>query len=74
PHLLDVGFYSHETHPSEGEIRRTRPANTFSGGHREDLRHAPLLGEDTRGVLAEAGYSEVEIEAMMANGAVKGVG
>jgi crotonobetainyl-CoA:carnitine CoA-transferase CaiB-like acyl-CoA transferase len=38
---------------------------------REDLRHAPLLGEDTRGVLAEAGYSEVEIEAMLESGAAK---
>lgn len=71
PHLDDVGFYTHETHPSEGEIRRTRPANSFSGGMREDLRHAPLLGEDTRGVLAEAGYSESEIEAMLESGAAK---
>jgi crotonobetainyl-CoA:carnitine CoA-transferase CaiB-like acyl-CoA transferase len=74
PHLEDVGFYTREIHPSEGEIRRTRPANTFSGGHREDLRHAPLKGEDTRGVLAEAGYSETEITAMVESGAVKVAG
>jgi crotonobetainyl-CoA:carnitine CoA-transferase CaiB-like acyl-CoA transferase len=71
PHLDDVGFYTRETHPSEGEIRRTRPANRFSGGMRENLRHAPLLGEDTRGVLAEAGYSEAEIAAMLESGAAR---
>jgi hypothetical protein len=29
------------------------------------------LGEDTRGVLVEAGYSATEIQAMLESGAVK---
>ena len=57
PHLKDVGFFKEEDHPSEGSIRRTRPANTFSGGAREDESHAPLMGEQTREILAEAGYA-----------------
>lgn len=64
PHLDDVGFFRTEEHPSEGRIRRTKLANTFSGGAREDETHAPLTGEHTREVLAEAGYSAPEIDAL----------
>lgn len=69
PHLADVGFFSTEQHPSEGEIRRTRIANTFSGGMREKGLHAPRLGEHTREVLAEVGLTPTRIDAMLANGA-----
>jgi len=65
PHLDDVGFFRTEEHPSEGRIRRTKLANTFSGGAREDETHAPRTGEHTREVLAEAGYSAPEIDALL---------
>ena len=68
PHLKEVNFYDEVDHPSEGRIWRTRPANTFGAGLREDQRHAPLLGEDTRSVLADVGYKEAEIDAMLASG------
>jgi len=70
PHLADVGFFQAEDHPSEGRIRRTRRANTFSGGAREMETHAPRLGEHTRNVLAELGYTKDEIEALLSSGAV----
>jgi crotonobetainyl-CoA:carnitine CoA-transferase CaiB-like acyl-CoA transferase len=70
PHLADVGFFQPEEHPSEGRIRRTRRANTFSGGARETETHAPRLGEHTRDVLAELGYAKDEIDALLASGAV----
>lgn len=66
PHLDDVGFFRTEEHPSEGRIRRTKLANTFSGGAREDEIHAPRTGEHTREVLAEAGYAAPEIDALLA--------
>jgi crotonobetainyl-CoA:carnitine CoA-transferase CaiB-like acyl-CoA transferase len=69
PHLNDVGFFRAEDHPSEGRIRRTKVANVFSGGAREDESHAPRLGEHTASVLAEAGYSQSEIERLVACGA-----
>lgn len=34
-------------------------------------RHAPLLGENTREVLAEAGYAADEIERLLAAGAAR---
>lgn len=69
PHLADIGFFEREEHPSEGPIRRTKVANTFHGGMREDRLPAPRLGEHTRAVLAAAGYGAAEIEAMIASGA-----
>ncbi len=72
PHLDDVGFFQPEDHPSEGRIRRTKLANTFSGGARQDETHAPRTGEHTRAILAEAGYSEAEIGALLASGGAAG--
>ena len=69
PHLADIGFFEREEHPSEGPIRRTKVANTFHGGMREDRLPAPRLGEHTRTVLAAVGYSATDIEAMIASGA-----
>jgi len=71
PHLVASGFFREEAHPSEGKLRRTRVANRFSGGERSDESHAPRLGEHTRAVLAEAGYSAAEIEAMLAERAAE---
>lgn len=68
PHLADVGFFQPEDHPSEGRIRRTKLANTFSGGAREDETHAPRTGEHTRTILAEVGYNDAEIDALLASG------
>jgi crotonobetainyl-CoA:carnitine CoA-transferase CaiB-like acyl-CoA transferase len=70
PHLKDVGFFKEEQHPTEGKLRRSKPANTFSGGMRENQGHAPLMGQHTREILAEAGYGKAEIDALLAAGAV----
>ena len=69
PHLRAVGFVGAEDHPSEGRIRRTRVANVFSGGMRDDTLPAPRLGEHTRAILAEAGCDDAAIAAMLASGA-----
>jgi crotonobetainyl-CoA:carnitine CoA-transferase CaiB-like acyl-CoA transferase len=66
PHLADVGFYKEEQHPSEGKIRRTKVANTFSGGARQKELHAPKYGEQTREILAEIGYGAADIDKMIA--------
>jgi crotonobetainyl-CoA:carnitine CoA-transferase CaiB-like acyl-CoA transferase len=71
PHLKDVGFFREEQHPSEGKIRRTRLANVFSGGARQDETPAPLMGQHTREILAEAGYGQAEIEELVADGAAR---
>jgi crotonobetainyl-CoA:carnitine CoA-transferase CaiB-like acyl-CoA transferase len=70
PHLKDVAFFKEEEHPSEGKIRRSKLANVFSGGARQDERHAPLYGEQTREILAEVGYSAADIDKMVTDKAV----
>ncbi len=70
PHLKDVGFFRHEQHPSEGEIWRTKLANVFSGGARQDETPAPLMGQHTREILTEAGYNKAEIDKLLGAGAV----
>ncbi len=69
PHLKATGFVFTEEHPTEGRLRRTRVANRFSGGMREATLPAPRIGEHTRELLAEAGCTAEQIEAMIASGA-----
>ena len=72
PHLLDAGFWQGEDHPTEGRLRRARAATRFGGGMREDVLPAPRLGQHTREVLAEAGFSEAEIARLLNSGAARG--
>ena len=69
PHLNEVDFWHVDEHPTEGTIRRTRAANTFGNGMREETLPAPRLGAQTREILAEAGYDTAEIDAMLTSGA-----
>ncbi|MBL8384723.1 MAG: CoA transferase [Burkholderiales bacterium] len=71
PHLADVGFIREREHPTEGTILDLMPANTLSEGARADWSPAPHLGEQTRAVLAEAGFADAEIDRMIAAGAAR---
>lgn len=69
PHLQATGFFESHEHPSEGRLRMTRPVARWSETPLAITRHPPRLGEHTREVLAEAGYSSDQIESMIASGA-----
>lgn len=71
PHLADVGFLQQREHPTEGRLLDLKPANTLSSGTREDWLPAPHLGEQTRQILAEAGFTAAQIEALLASGAAR---
>lgn len=71
PHLKDVEFFREEEHPSEGTIRRTRIPNIFGGGMREDEGPAPRLGEHSRSILTELGFSHEDVERMESNGTIR---
>jgi crotonobetainyl-CoA:carnitine CoA-transferase CaiB-like acyl-CoA transferase len=70
PHLADVGFFRLEDHPSEGRIRTMREPSTWSESVPPTGRFAPRLGQHTREILAEAGYTSSEIDALTAERAV----
>lgn len=53
-------------HPIAGEIHTIRSPISFDGEHLTSPRHPPLLGEHTRELLLEAGFSENEADAAIA--------
>ena len=69
PHLEAIGFFEWIEHPSEGRLRTMRPASKWSATPQSVRSHAPLIGEHTRAILSEYGYSESAIQAMLDSGA-----
>ena len=58
-------------HPVAGRLRQTRNAARFSVTKTEHRRGAPQLGEHTTEILAEAGFSDAEIEALQSEGVIQ---
>ena len=65
PHLADAGFFQWEEHPSEGRIRTMREPSTWSETEPPTGRFAPRLGQQTREILAEAGFDAAEIDSLI---------
>lgn len=70
PHLKAVGLFQHLEHPTEGTIQQARPPARFSESPAAIRRMPPRLGEHTREVLTEVGYSEADIEALLGANAI----
>jgi crotonobetainyl-CoA:carnitine CoA-transferase CaiB-like acyl-CoA transferase len=69
PHVEALGLVTEYDHPQAGRLRQTRAAARFSRTPPQIRRGAPLLGEHTEEILAEAGYSAGEIAHLKAQGA-----
>jgi crotonobetainyl-CoA:carnitine CoA-transferase CaiB-like acyl-CoA transferase len=69
PHLKDVGFFELKDHPTEGKTRVMRSPNRWSSGVRREWNPAPKLGQQSVEILREIGYSDADIDAMVAAGA-----
>lgn len=69
PHLKDVNFWPEFNHPSEGRIRLMAPPYTLSETPAEIRTMPPRFGQHTAEVLAELGYDEKTIAAMLEAGA-----
>jgi crotonobetainyl-CoA:carnitine CoA-transferase CaiB-like acyl-CoA transferase len=64
-HMKAIGYFQEFDHPTEGRIRATAPLGEWSATP-TSIRSLPArLGEHSREVLAEVGYSFEEIEAML---------
>lgn len=71
PHLKETGFFEVVDHPTEGKIRTMKLANKAGGGARSDYGPAPKLGQHTREILREAGYTDAQIESLISGGAAR---
>jgi crotonobetainyl-CoA:carnitine CoA-transferase CaiB-like acyl-CoA transferase len=68
PHLAAIGYFAGVDHPSEGRLRSMRVPSEWSETPPAYRRHAPRLGEHSREVLREAGYTDAAIDALLAQG------
>ncbi|WP_169543619.1 CaiB/BaiF CoA transferase family protein [Sneathiella aquimaris] len=62
PHLKDVDFFYNVEHPTEGQLLDMRVPAHWSETQPAPTRHAPQLGEHSREVLSELGYSPERIK------------
>src|SRR5215472_943023 len=61
PHVAAMGIVAETEHPRAGRLRQARPAARFSATP-PGIRHgAPALGQHTREILIEIGYSAEDI-------------
>jgi crotonobetainyl-CoA:carnitine CoA-transferase CaiB-like acyl-CoA transferase len=71
PQTLARGMVVDLVHPEAGATRALGCPLHFSATPARVDRPAPLLGEHTREVLRECGYTEKEIERFIADGVVE---
>jgi crotonobetainyl-CoA:carnitine CoA-transferase CaiB-like acyl-CoA transferase len=70
PQTLARAMVVETTHPQAGAVKSIGCPISFSATPAAVTRPAPLLGEHTREVLREAGFSEAEIDALIADAVV----
>ena len=69
PYLADTGFFERVEHPTEGKMLTTAIPVMFSGSPGDSFRlPPPRLGEHTRRVLRELGYSDTEVDEIACQG------
>jgi crotonobetainyl-CoA:carnitine CoA-transferase CaiB-like acyl-CoA transferase len=70
PHLADTGLFEPVQHPTEGRITNLRNPIKFATYTPSLKRTAPHIGQDSLPILSELGYSDEDIAALVASGAV----
>lgn len=67
-HLNATGFFFPEEHPSEGHLRAMRTPSNWSESAPQAPTPAPRLGQHSREILREIGYSDAQIADMAQKG------
>ena len=69
PQIVESETVAETDHPHAGRIRQARPAARFSATPLDHRHGAPRLGEHTRAVLGESGFTTADIDALIADDA-----
>ena len=69
PQVKHLGLITSYEHPTAGKVKIVGPSIGMSRTPPSVERSAPLVGQHTREILAEYGYSADEISAMIESGA-----
>ena len=70
PQLVESGFWQELEHPTEGRLRFSSPPMNFGETPASIRRMPPGLGEHTRELLCEVGYSDDQLATFEARGAI----
>lgn len=70
PQVERLGAITHYDHPTAGRVKVVAPAVVMSETPATIERHAPLVGEHSREVLSQYGFSTDDIDEMVRRGAV----
>jgi crotonobetainyl-CoA:carnitine CoA-transferase CaiB-like acyl-CoA transferase len=68
--LVRLGLVTEYEHPMLGNVRQFGNLITFSDTPGRQERATPMLGQHTREILTDVGYSDAEIDALRASGTV----
>lgn len=68
PQVAELGLVGSVEHPTAGTIPQLGSPLAFSGTPAAIRRPPPLLGEHTREVLLEGGFTSAEVDALCASG------
>jgi formyl-CoA transferase/CoA:oxalate CoA-transferase len=71
PHVIDAGTIVEVEHPTAGRVKTMGSAVRLSRTPLQVKGAAPLLGQHTREVLAELGFSGDEVSQLLGAGAVR---
>lgn len=71
PHLQSKQFFTQHQHPTEGQITLMQPTTQWSETPLSIRKLPPTLGQDSRTVLRDIGYSDHQIEALIAAGVTR---
>ena len=70
-HLERTNFFKVQDHPTEGKLLYPSFPVEFNKVETSESLHAPSLGENTKKILTDLGYSEFEIESFVSKGTIK---
>ena len=70
-HLKETNFFKESKHPTEGDLLYPSFPVEFDEERNVDTLHAPTLGENTKEILLDLGFSEFEIDTLVTKGIIK---